>query len=47
MLRLSYKSALRAKGIRPIPAAHKLRSSLTTSGRTIDATESAMQERAA
>lgn len=45
MNRISYKTALRAKGIRPIPPAHKLRSSIHTPGRTIDATEAAQKER--
>jgi hypothetical protein len=44
MARHSYKTALRAKGIKPIPPARKLRSSLTTAGDTIDATRSAMKE---
>jgi hypothetical protein len=35
MSRLSYKAALRAKGIKPIPAATKLRSSLTIEGEHI------------
>ena len=32
MARHSYKSALRAKGIKPIPPAHRLRSSITVKG---------------
>lgn len=43
----SYKTALRAKGIRPIPPPHKMRSSLTVQAETIDATRSALKERAA
>lgn len=44
MKRMSYKTTLRAKGIKPIPAWDKLRSS--RSGDTvIDATASAMKER--
>jgi hypothetical protein len=44
MARHSYRLALRAKGIKPIPPARKLRSSLTVAGDTIDATASAMKE---
>jgi hypothetical protein len=47
MPRMSYKTVLRAKGIRPLPAPAKLRSSLTTPGETIDATVSAIAERKA
>jgi hypothetical protein len=32
MSRGSYKVALRAKGLKPIPPAHRLRSSLTVAG---------------
>lgn len=32
MTRMSYRTVLRAKNIRPIPAARKLRSSLTVPG---------------
>jgi hypothetical protein len=45
MARLTYKAALRAKGIKPLPAAHKLRSSLTVMGETIDATRALIEER--
>lgn len=44
-MRYNYRTALRAKGIRPLPAADKLRSSLTTAAPTIDATFSAQLER--
>jgi hypothetical protein len=42
--RLTYKAALRAKGIKPIPPYHKLRSS-KTGEQVIDATEAAFAER--
>lgn len=46
MSRMSYKTALRAKGIRPIPRdPAKLRSSLTVAGETIDATTMALNDR--
>jgi hypothetical protein len=54
MTRMTYKTALRAKGFRPIPSNAKLRSSITTpfdhEGRRIDticATTAALEERAA
>lgn len=39
MPRHDYRTALRAKGIKPIPAAAKLRSSLTTAGDHIVASQ--------
>jgi hypothetical protein len=38
-MRSTYKQALRAKGIRPIPPMHKLRSSLTTAGVSLEELE--------
>lgn len=46
-MRLTYKTALRVKGFRPLPAPTKLRSSISTPGITIDATASAKAEREA
>ncbi len=45
MSRTSYKTALRAKGFKPLPVATRLRSSLTVSAPTIDATSMAQKER--
>lgn len=39
MKRFNYTHALRAKGIRPLPPAHKLRSSLKIEGEHIVASE--------
>ena len=47
MSKVSYRTFLRAKGFKPVPPPHKMRSSLTVQAETIDATRSAMQERAA
>lgn len=47
MTRITYRTVLRAKGIKPLPKATTLRSSLTVEGVTIDATRSAIQELAA
>ena len=45
MDRITYKDALRAKGVKPIPPAIMLRSSLRVRGaETIDATEALMKE---
>lgn len=44
MARTSYKSALRAKGIKPIPPYHRLRS-FKSGDKAIDATASAIEER--
>ena len=44
-MRLTYRTALRAKGIKPLPPYHKLRSAKAGEP-VICATTSAMQERA-